>query len=241
MQVLPERDTEDCCFGGSAGGYREVAVGLSLQGKADPGWVRPWTEFLASARPVVTAIASDHRAARERVPGQRAVGLRLRKDGPAVVRPMAGLAASLITICHVLVSTHPGCADRVQSMRSAVGRGGNRSVTRSALDEHSHVALQGGALDVVVDDRGGELGMRGAVASFALQTAVAAGESVHRKSCRRRVCIGGEGLIGSDAHRRAGGEYGGIDDLPAVGGRGPRVALLAGGFIEPSQVGRYRC
>src|ERR1039457_211028 len=234
MQVLPERDTEDCCFGGSAGGYREVAVGLSLQGKADPGWVRPWTEFLASARPVVTAIASDHRAARERVPGQRAVGLRLRKDGPAVVRAVAGLAGRLITIRHVLVGTDPGGADRVQSVRPTGYGVGDRSVARCALDEHSHMPLQGGALDVVVDNRSGEFGVRRAVAGFALQAAVAAGESVHRKSCRRRVCIGGEGLIGSDAHRRAAGEYGGIDDLPAVGGRGPRVALLAGGFIEPS-------
>ena len=94
--------------------------------------------------------------------------------------------------------------------------------------------MQRGALDVVVDDGRGELGMRGAVAGFALQAAVALGEAVERKPGCGRVHVGGKRLVGGGAHGYASGEHGGEGDLPAIGGRGPRVALLAGRFVEPS-------
>src|ERR1019366_7122466 len=134
--------------------------------------------LLASVRPVVAAIASDHHAARERFPRQRAVGARFRRDDPAVVRPMTGLAGSLVASRHVLVGIDPGSADRVQPMRPARDRVGNRTVARGALGERSGMPLQRGALHVVVGDGRGEFGMRGAVAGFALQAAVALREAV---------------------------------------------------------------
>ena len=63
---------------------------------------------LVSVRPVVATVAADDGAAREAVPGQAAVSLRLRQDGSAIVGSVARLAGSLVASGHVLVAAHPG-------------------------------------------------------------------------------------------------------------------------------------
>ena len=66
----------------------------------------------ASVGPVVAAVATDDGAAREGVSCQAAVGLRFRKDGAAVVGPVAGLASGgAASLGDVLVPAHPRGAD----------------------------------------------------------------------------------------------------------------------------------
>lgn len=177
-----------------------------LDWRQPPPSVLAGLSLASSIRSVVTAIAPDHRAAREEFPGQCAVGLHSRQDRSAVVRPVAGLTGRLNAVRHVLMRTHPRGADRVHSVRAAVDRIGHRGVARCALCEYPYVPLQIDALDVVVGVHRLKLGMCGAVAGFTLQATVFLGEAKERQPRGWGVRVGGERLIGGDAHYCAAGE-----------------------------------
>ena len=129
---------------------------------------------------------------------------------------MAILALLQAAIGRVRVLVHPPCPQRMQGMGTAIHRGGHLVVTGGAFRQHPLVSLQSQTLDVVIVGGTGKFGMRGIMARFALQAAMAAGKTIEGQARGGRVGVGGEGEVHGHAGPAIGVEYGGVADLPVV-------------------------
>ena len=138
----------------------------------------------------------------------------------------------MAVLVHVVgMAVHPGLADHVDAVRSAICGCAQVGVAHGALGDFRRVPLQLGGIHVVICLEGGEFRMRRAVAGRAEHRSVTQAITIEIGSLHRDVGVGGESLILGGAPLTAAGERGFVAQAVVV-------AHLAGGFNEPSGAGR---
>ena len=113
-------------------------------------------------------------------------------------------AGSLVALRLTLVRRHPRISGCMHAVRTAGYRGRHGRVACRAFGHRTVMSLQVHAQSVVLGMGAWILGMRCAVASFALQVAVALAEAEQTGTGHRRVGIGGKRRVGPDFWQAAG-------------------------------------